>query len=181
MVIKSKKNNGFTFVELLIYMSIFSLLSFSVLNNYSNTKLKQELLSEQRKIVSFIRKSSNYVKNSSEGNYFFYVNFEEKILSLNENNVSSNKEIYKINLSNKFNYFSNNKEKNASFQRELTDVGNFNRGFTLFISHKERIYYKISVNTVNALRYPIITVYKPCNKIYVGDNVSDSSIWKEEN
>lgn len=176
----SNKNNGFTFVELLIYTFIFSILSFSVLNNYSKSKLKYELLSEQRKIVLFIRKIVNYQKLENSGDYFFYVNLIDRSMSLNLKEYNGNREIYKVDLSKKFDFISNNKDKNKSFERDFTDSGNFSKGFTIYIIYKDIVYYKISVNTVNSLRYPLITVYKTIKELNVNDNLNDLSIWKED-
>ena len=79
-------------------------------------------------------------------------------------------------------YFSNNSDKKADFIRKTTRNGNFDRGFSIFLADKNirKIYYKISVSTVNTMKYPVISIYKAKKPVKPDENYLDYSLWDEE-
>ena len=59
---RKMKNNGFTLVEVLVYMSILAILFAIVFNVLQNQKQKQEFTIQKRNISQFIRKIQQYAQ-----------------------------------------------------------------------------------------------------------------------
>ncbi|WP_068267650.1 pilus assembly FimT family protein [Caviibacter abscessus] len=142
-----RKNKGFTLTEIIIVLFLVSVA-------YLFTTRLLEYFNEIRafrtrvKIVNAI----NYIQNKAI--------YENKGYEINFN--LSNKKIKYIDnvitLDNKFDYITKNKSND--FTRYTTKYGNFDKGFTIQIKRKNKLYYNIIVDTTNALNVPIVKVSK---------------------
>ena len=76
----------------------------------------------------------------------------------------------------------NNKDKNKDFTRNTTVEGNFEKGFSIYLLNRKgkKIYYRISTNTINAAKYPIISIYRAKVPIDVSEDYLKSALWEEE-
>ena len=45
---------------------------------------------------------------------------------------------------------------------------------------REKIYYRISTNTINAAKYPIISIYRAKKPINLSDDYLKANLWEEE-
>ena len=98
-------------------------------------------------------------------------------------NVKGKKEIIdKLKISDNLSYMTNNSNKNADFLRNTTNEGNFEKGFSIYLLDKkgEKIYYRISTNTINAAKYPIISIYRAKTPIKLNEDYLKTSLWEEE-
>ena len=88
----------------------------------------------------------------------------------------------KMVISKNLSYMTNNSNKNADFRRRTTNEGNFEKGFSVYLLDKkgEKIYYRISTNTINAAKYPIISIYRAKKPINLSDDYSKANLWEEE-
>ena len=88
----------------------------------------------------------------------------------------------KMEISKNLSYMTNNSNKNADFRRRTTNEGNFERGFSVYLLDKkgEKIYYRISTNTINAAKYPIISIYRAKKPINLSDDYLKANLWEEE-
>ena len=97
--------------------------------------------------------------------------------------VNGKKDIIdKMAISGDISYMTNNTDKNADFVRRTTNEGNFEKGFSVYLLDKkgEKIYYRISTNTINAAKYPIISIYRAKKPINLSDDYSKANLWEEE-
>ena len=97
--------------------------------------------------------------------------------------VNGKKDIIdKMTISGNISYMTNNTDKNADFIRRTTNEGNFERGFSIYLLNKKgnKIYYRISTNTINAAKYPIISIYRAKNPINIEHDYTKSQLWEEE-
>ena len=100
-----------------------------------------------------------------------------------ENNEIIEERNKKIDFENiKFRKIVKKSNKNADFRRRTTNEGNFEKGFSVYLLDKkgEKIYYRISTNTINAAKYPIISIYKAKKPINLSDDYSKANLWEEE-
>lgn len=76
----------------------------------------------------------------------------------------------------------NNNDKNADFKRKTTNEGNFEKGFSIYLLDKKgkKIYFRISTNTINAAKYPIISIYRAKTPIDIDSDYTKSNLWEEE-
>ena len=90
--------------------------------------------------------------------------------------------IDKMEISPNLSYMTNNSEKNKDFIRKTTLDGNFEKGFSIFLLNKEgdKIYYRISTNTITAIKYPIISIYKAKKPININDEYLKPHLWEVE-
>ena len=85
-------------------------------------------------------------------------------------------------ISDQISYMTNNTKKNDDFVRSTTSEGNFERGFSIYLLNKkgDKIFYRISTNTINAAKFPIISIYKAKEPISVKDDYLKSVLWEKE-
>ena len=174
---KKNKKRGFTLVEVLVYISIFMLLFFVVTNNFEKRKEQQQFTIQKRNISQFIRKIQQYSQyNKKEYELHFKIS-ENMIYFIDKNEI-----IDKLQISKDISYMTNNKEKNIDFIRKTTNECNFEKGFTIYLLNKkgDKIYYRISTNTINAAKYPIISIYKGKKPISVNEDYLKVNLWEEE-
>ena len=76
----------------------------------------------------------------------------------------------------------NNKNRNEDFKRKTTVEGNFEKGFSIYLLNGKgnKIYYRISTNTINAAKYPIISIYRAKSPIDVKQDYTNTALWEEE-
>ena len=175
------KSSGFTLVEVLLYISIVAILFLAISNNLQKQKQLQEFAIQKRNISSFIRKIQQYAQYNKKI-YTLDFKISEKTAYFLDN-VKGKKEIIdKLKISDNLSYMTNNSNKNADFLRNTTNEGNFEKGFSIYLLDKkgEKIYYRISTNTINAAKYPIISIYCAKTPIKLNEDYLKTSLWEEE-
>ncbi|MDO5089623.1 MAG: type II secretion system protein [Leptotrichiaceae bacterium] len=178
---KNKRNGGFTLVEVLMYLAIISILFAVTFNVLQNQKQKQEFSVQKRNISQFIRKVQQYAQyNRKEYTVDFRIS-ERTVYFISEENGKKDI-IGKLKISGNISYMTNNSDKNADFKRRTTIEGNFEKGFSVYLLNKKgtEIYYRISTNTINAAKYPIISIYRAKNPININNDYEKSNLWEEE-
>lgn len=178
---RKMKNNGFTLVEVLVYMSILAILFAIVFNVLQNQKQKQEFTIQKRNISQFIRKIQQYAQYNKKEYVLDFKISGNTAYFLNEENGKT-ETIGKLEISGNISYMTNNTNKNADFKRRTTNEGNFEKGFSIYLLDKKgkKIYYRISTNTINAAKYPIISIYRAKTPIDINDDYTKSVLWEEE-
>ena len=172
------KKSGYTLIEVVLFMTLVTVFLYSGSVFLKVGKEKDSLNNAKVKIAVFIRKIQKYsFYNNKE--YTLKIKFSENKMVFQE---SSGEEIETVELPANLGYISNNSDKNADFTRKTTINGNFEKGFSIFLlnSKKEKIYYKIVVNTVNSMRYPVISIFKARKAIPVAGDYMNSNLWIEE-
>ena len=166
---KIKKVKGFTLIEVLVYMSVVAVLFTIVSISMQNQKMKQDFAVEKRNISMFVRKIQQYAQQ----------NRKEYILDFQ---ISKKTVFFMEEVNGNISYMTNNTDRNADFIRRTTNEGNFERGFSIYLLNKKgnKIYYRISTNTINAAKYPIISIYRAKNPINIKDDYTKSQLWEEE-
>ena len=96
--------------------------------------------------------------------------------------VDDSNRLQKLELPRNISYMSNNINKYEDFTRTTTINGNFEKGFSIYLldKSKKKIYYRISINTINSIKYPIISIYKAKKSININEDYSDEKLWSEE-
>ena len=178
---KIKGNKGFTLIEVLVYMSIVAILFTIISVNMQNQKMKQDFAVEKRNISMFVRKIQQYAQQNRK-EYILDFQISKKTVFFMEE-VNGKKDIIdKMTISGNISYMTNNTDKNADFIRRTTNEGNFERGFSIYLLNKkgDKIYYRISTNTINAAKYPIISIYRAKSPINIEHDYTKSQLWEEE-
>ena len=178
---KIEGNKGFTLIEVLVYMSVVAILFTIVSVNMQNQKMKQDFAVEKRNISMFVRKIQQYAQQNRK-EYILDFQISKKTVFFMEE-VNGKKDIIdKMTISGNISYMTNNTDRNADFIRRTTNEGNFERGFSIYLLDKkgEKIYYRISTNTINAAKYPIISIYRAKKPINLSDDYLKANLWEEE-
>jgi putative competence protein comGC len=178
---KKEKNGGFTLVEVLVYISIITILFTIVFNILQNQKQKQEFTIQKRNISQFIRKIQQYAQYNKK-EYILDFRISENIAYFVDKENGKGDIIGKLEISRNISYMTNNNDKNADFKRKTTNEGNFEKGFSIYLLDKKgkKIYYRISTNTINAAKYPIISIYRAKTPIDIDSDYTKSNLWEEE-
>ena len=178
---KIKKVKGFTLIEVLVYMSVVAVLFTIVSISVQNHKMKQNFAVEKRNISMFIRKIQQHAQQNRK-EYVLDFQISKNTAFFMEETAGKKDIIDKMAISGDISYMTNNTDKNADFVRRTTDEGNFERGFSVYLLNKkgDRIYYRISTNTINAAKYPIISIYRAKKPINIKDDYTKSQLWEEE-
>ena len=174
-------NNGFTLIEVLLYISIMAILFMVVSVNLQKQRQNQEFAIQKRNISQFIRKIQQYAQHNRKEYVLDFKISEKTAYFLDEKNGKKDI-IDKMEISQNLSYMTNNSNKNADFRRRTTNEGNFEKGFSVYLLDKkgEKIYYRISTNTINAAKYPIISIYRAKKPINLSDDYSKANLWEEE-
>ena len=159
---KKRGNDGFTLVEVLLYTSIVVILFSIVSISLQKQKEKQEFAIQKRNISQFVRKIQQYSQHNKK-EYILDFQISKKTVFFRDNTKDI---IDKMVISDQISYMTNNTKKNDDFVRSTTNEGNFERGF--------------STNTINAAKFPIISIYKAKEPINVKDDYSKSVLWEKE-
>ena len=178
---KREGNRGFTLIEVLVYMSVVAVLFTIVSISMQNQKMKQDFAVEKRNISMFVRKIQQYAQQNRK-EYILDFQISKKTVFFMEE-VNGKKDIIdKMTISGNISYMTNNTDRNADFIRRTTNEGNFERGFSIYLLNKKgnKIYYRISTNTINAAKYPIISIYRAKKPININDDYTKSQLWEEE-
>lgn len=178
---KREGNRGFTLIEVLVYMSVVAVLFTIVSISMQNQKMKQDFAVEKRNISMFVRKIQQYAQQNRK-EYILDFQISKKTVFFMEE-VNGKKDIIdKMTISGNISYMTNNTDRNADFIRRTTNEGNFERGFSIYLLNKKgnKIYYRISTNTINAAKYPIISIYRAKNPINIKHDYTKSQLWEEE-
>ena len=178
---KREGNKGFTLIEVLVYMSVVAVLFTIISVNMQNQKMKQDFAVEKRNISMFVRKIQQYAQQNRK-EYILDFQISKKTVFFMEE-VNGKKDIIdKMTISGNISYMTNNTNRNADFIRRTTNEGNFERGFSIYLLNKKgnKIYYRISTNTINAAKYPIISIYRAKKPINLSDDYLKANLWEEE-
>ena len=178
---KIKKNNGFTLVEVLIYMTILTILFTAVINGLDRRREQQDFAIQKRNISQFIRKIQQYSQYNRKKYILDFRISENTVYFIDDEN---GKEIIidRMPISRNISYMTNNKDKNKDFTRNTTVEGNFEKGFSIYLLNRKgkKIYYRISTNTINAAKYPIISIYRAKVPIDISEDYLKSALWEED-
>jgi len=176
-----KRKGGFTLTEILVYMAIAAILFTMVLNGLENRRQKQEFSIQKRNISMFIRKIQQYAQYNRKV-YVMDFQISKGTVYFVDENSGKRDIIDKLEISRNISYMTNNTNKNADFIRHTTEEGNFEKGFSVYLMDKKgsRIYYRISTNTINAAKYPIISIYRAKSPIDVKQDYTNTALWEEE-
>ncbi len=175
------KNRGITLIEVIIYMSISAMLFTVVSLSVQRTRQKHEFALQKRNISLFIRKIQQYAQHNKKEYILDFQISSGKAYFVDE--TSGGRDIIdEISISRNISYMTNNKDRNADFKRHTTEEGNFEKGFSIYLLDKkgEKIYYRISTNTINAAKYPIISIYRAKKPIRITEDYMKSHLWEEE-
>ena len=175
---KKRGNDGFTLVEVLLYTSIVVILFSIVSISLQKQKEKQEFAIQKRNISQFVRKIQQYSQHNKK-EYILDFQISKKTVFFRDNTKDI---IDKMVISDQISYMTNNTKKNDDFVRSTTNEGNFESGFSIYLLNKkgDKIFYRISTNTINAAKFPIISIYKAKEPINVKDDYSKSVLWEKE-
>ena len=169
---------GYTIIEIILFLGLVSL--FFCFTSYSLEKRKraEAFWRVKTDLTLFIRKIQKYGFQSESEYYLEFVFSNKKVLFRDKGKDI----IEELKLPENIGYFSNNSDKKADFLRKTTENGNFDKGFSIFLTDKNmgKIYYRISVSTVNTMKYPVISIYKAKKPITSDKNYLDHSLWTEE-
>lgn len=175
------KNKGFSLIETIVYMVILTTIFTIVIRGLNERREKQDFLIQKRNISQFIRKVQQYSQHNRKEYILYFKISENKVYFID---IENNKEeiIGEIDISKNISYMTNNKNRNEDFKRKTTVEGNFEKGFSIYLLNGKgnKIYYRISTNTINAARYPIISIYKSKRPINTSDDYLKSNLWEEE-
>lgn len=138
-----KLKGGYILVEVIVVVCLASTIYFTT--RYMTNKIYiNEAYNQKIKIISLI----DYIQKKA-----VYDNIDYEIIF----NLES-KEIYYLDkvlkLDSRFTYMTKNISNN--FKRTVNKNGNFDNGFTIEITRKDKVYSKISVNTANGLNIPLV-------------------------
>ena len=138
-----KLKGGYILVEVIVVVCLASTIYFTT--RYMTKKIYINVAYNQKiKIISLI----DYIQRKS-----LYDNIDYEIIF----NLES-KEIYYLDkvlkLDSRFTYITKNISNN--FKRKVNKNGNFDNGFTIEITRKDKVYSKITVNTANGLNIPLL-------------------------
>lgn len=176
-----RRKGGFTLTEILVYMAIVAILFTIVLSSLENRRQKQEFTIQKRNISMFIRKIQQYAQYNRKV-YVLDFRISKGTVYFVDENSGKRDIIDKLEISRNISYMTNNTNKNADFIRHTTEEGNFEKGFSVYLMDKKgsRIYYRISTNTINAAKYPIISIYRAKSPIDVKQDYTNTALWEEE-
>ncbi len=174
---ESKKSKAITLIELLICLSIMSVIASMVVLDYNKRKEQQDFQIAKKEITQFIRKVQKYSYYNKK-QYIVDVQINNKIIYFKD----GNKILDKLEIPKKLSYMTNNELKNKDFIRKTTENGNFDKGFTLYLINTKgnKIYYRVSTSTTNVLKYPMISIYKAIKPIELSNDYEDDKKWMEE-
>ena len=169
---------GYTIIEVLLFLGLVSIFFCFSAYSLEGRKRAESFGRVKTDITLFIRKIQKYgFQNESE--YYLEFSFTGKKAIFREKDGGI---IEVLKLPENIGYFSNNSDKKADFSRKTTRNGNFDKGFSIFLADRNmgEVYYKISVSTVNTMKYPVISVYKAKKPMKSDENYLDYSLWDEE-
>lgn len=141
------RNKGFTLQETVIVIFLITL-SYFFTTHLLEYFIEIKAFRVKVKIINAI----NYVQNKAifdEEKYEIFFDLNDRKIKYLDNEII---------LDDKFEYYTKN--SNAIFTRYTTKYGNFDKGFTIQIKRKNKLYYNIVVDTTNALNVPVIKVSK---------------------
>ncbi len=175
------KNKGFSLIETIVYMVILTTIFTIMIRGLNERREKQDFLIQKRNISQFIRKVQQYSHHNRKEYILYFKISENKVYFID---IENNEEeiISEIDISKNISYMTNNKNRNEDFKRKTTVEGNFEKGFSIYLLNGKgnKIYYRISTNTINSARYPIISIYKSKIPINISDDYLKSNLWEEE-
>lgn len=138
------KNKGFSLIELVVVVSITLVSIHGISQIYSNILIKKEVEKETIKIISLLRRSQIESR-------------EKLIFNFNEKKILVGNEVIELNKNYEYMFNSNNDKKYLEIG--FNEKHNASKAFSIFISKKNKVLKRISFDTINAAKYPIIRVY----------------------
>lgn len=141
------RNKGFTLQETVIVIFLITL-SYFFTTHLLEYFIEIKAFRVKVKIINAI----NYVQNKAifdEEKYEIFFDLNDRKIKYLDNEII---------LDDNFEYYTKN--SNSIFTRYTTKYGNFDKGFTIQIKRKNKLYYNIVVDTTNALNVPVIKVSK---------------------
>lgn len=171
------RKRGFTLIEVVLYLGLISILMGIFLVNQEKKEEVKQLGIAKKEMVQFIRKIQQ-ISYYEKKEYLLDIKMSNKTISYMDNNGK----LQKLKLPSNISYMSNNIDRYRDFTRSTTTNGNFEKGFSIYLldKRKKKIYYRVSTNTINSLRYPIISVYKAKKEINIAEDYNNEKLWSEE-
>ena len=171
------RKNGFTLIEVVLYLGLVAIVMGIFLINQENKEQMKEMGIAKKEIVQFIRKIQQ-MSYYNKKEYTLDIKISKKVMSY----IDDKGQLQKLELPKHISYMSNNVNKYEDFTRTTTINGNFEKGFSVYLLDKinKKIYYRISTNTINSMKYPIISIYKAKKTININEDYSNEILWSEE-
>ena len=138
------KSKGFSLIELIIVVGISLISIHSLARVYKNILIKKETEKEIIKIITVLRRAQmEYCEK-------LIFDFKDKKIILGDE---------KIKLNTNYEYiFNSNIDKNY-LEIEFNENHNSNKAFSIFVSKDKKVIKRISFDSINAAKYPIIKIY----------------------
>ena len=138
------KNKGFSLIEVVIVISISLISIYSLSGVYKNMLIKKETEKEIIKIITVLRRAQ---MESCEKLIF---DFKDKKIILGDEEFILNANYEYI--------FNSTIDKNY-LEIEFNENHNSNKSFSIFILKDKNIVKRISFDSINVAKYPIIKIY----------------------
>lgn len=173
-----RAKNGMTLIEIIVVIAIIAILSTFGWIGFGNYKEKQAINNIRDNMPVFLTKmiNSSFETGKRYGLEFDFINKEIKKIELEEKKI---KDIFV--LEKELSYIK--KEGESKFTREVTENGNFNIGFTIFIKSKDskKTFLKIVGDSTNPIQVAMIKTYKPKGKAYLDSkvNLENKDLWEK--
>ncbi|TDT68031.1 prepilin-type N-terminal cleavage/methylation domain-containing protein [Hypnocyclicus thermotrophus] len=191
---KNNHQNGFTIIELLIAISIITILSTIGYATVSKQMETNAILKMRNQIPTFIKGISELSYETGE-KYDISIDFNNYIITAKKNGSTT---IYrKLNLEKNLQYcfIDNNNKIQNTLSRNTTSTGNINIGFSIYIFNKKnKAKSKISfVSTTKVVKFLVINRYTPKKDMYLNNftqnrvitgselELKDSNNWEKVN
>lgn len=166
------RDRAFSFIELIITISILSLLTFFLHIKYENYKEQNNLYEAKIQIVNTLSKyrDLSYYNNCS---YYITFDFIQKYISIST--ISNNKKDIII-IPSSLKYKIITKKGNTNFFiTSITPNGNFSDAFSIYIfDYKNIAQYRLGFYTFSQIKYLLINIYRNQNVTEATlDNISN--------
>ncbi len=172
-----KNKFGFTLLEIITVCSVVLVMSCFGYMSISDRIEKNAVMEANTKLVTSLQNISNRAYYYGEI-YEIKLNFEEKNMKIYKN---QNIEIEKIELPKILEYEDINGKKIIS--RHTTPTGNMSKSFSIYITDKDSIYNRITVDTTSPTRTIFIRKYRPLDGITFAnykEEKYEKIVWKRE-
>lgn len=171
-----KTKNGMTLIEIMVVVAIISIISTVGFISIGSYYERKAIDNSKVKIPIFLNQITN---KSFETAKRYIIEFDfikgEIIQKEKETKHLSGTLI----LENKLSFIK--KEGESIFTREVTENGNFNIGFTVFIKNKnkDKIFLRLVGDNTNPAQIAMVKMFRPKGKAFLTnkDNLEDRNLW----
>lgn len=159
------KKNGFSLIELILVIGIMSILGSALILSTAGIGEKNALRECETRMPIFFR---NYIDRSFDNGERYRLEMDLGRKRITVYSTVGNYKIDELKLNNSLGYYKKDDEERV-ITREVTERGNFSKGFSIVIGDKkrEKMYRKITGDNTLVVRYGIIRMYFPKNGDYI--------------